>query len=262
VFYPSSGDIRVAVTDRIATVTLDRAERRNAVTLAMWRELAEIFHRFGEDDAVRVMVLTGAGANFCSGADIGEFAQLRGNAEAGAAYNRAVDACSDAISGLAKPTLAAIGGFCLGGGVGLAIACDFRFAAPDSVFAVPASRLGIVYGLRETQNLLALVGLSHAKRILFSGERFDAAEALRIGFIDRLGEDPLAEAQGFAAVLADNAPLSIAGAKLVLSGFSQGFGALDRAAAEELAQRALDSEDYREGQRAFAEKRKPNFTGR
>ena len=156
----------------------------------------------------------------------------------------------------------AVAGFCMGGGSGLALACDFRFAAASAVFGVPAARLSIVYGMRETQNLLALVGLANAKKILFSAERFDAAEAARIGFIDRIEEAPVEAARRFAAVLAGNAPLSIAGAKVILNGLAQGTGALDFAKAHELIERAMLSEDYREGQRAFLEKRAPVFKGR
>jgi len=179
--YPQTGDLVVALQDSVATVTLNRPRVRNAVTLAMWNGLAELFHRFAADDAVRAVILTGAGEHFCAGADISEFATVRNSAESGHAYDRAVDICSDAILHIEKPTIAAIRGFCIGGGSGLALACDFRFAAPSAIFAITAAKLSIVYGMRETQNLLALVGLSNAKKILFSAERFDTAEASRIG---------------------------------------------------------------------------------
>ena len=260
--YPQSGDLVVALEDSVATLTLNRPQRRNAVTLAMWNELAETFHRFADDARVRAVILTGAGEHFCAGADIGEFAAVRNSAESGHAYDRAVDVCSDAILHIEKPTIAAIRGFCIGGGSGLALACDFRFAAPSAVFAITAARLGIVYGMRETQNLLALVGLSSAKKILFSAERFDAEEASRIGFLDRAAEDPIGAARDFAALLAKNAPLSISGAKTILNGLAQGTGALDFTKAHEVTERAMLSEDYREGQRAFKEKRPPLFTGR
>jgi enoyl-CoA hydratase/carnithine racemase len=260
--YPQTGDLVLALQDKIATLTLNRPRRRNAVTLAMWNDLAEIFNRFAADHEVRAVILTGAGEHFCAGADIGEFATVRNSVESGHAYDRAVDACSDAILHIEKPTIAAIRGFCIGGGSGLALACDFRFAAPTAVFAITAARLGIVYGMRETQNLLALVGLSNAKKILFSAQRFDTDEASRIGFLDRAAEDPVAAARDFAALLAGNAPLSIAGAKTILNGLAQGTGALDFTKAHEVTERAMSSEDYREGQRAFMEKRPPLFTGR
>jgi len=260
--YPRAGDLVVAVQDGVATVTLNRPQRRNAVTLAMWNGLGELFGRFATDDGVRAVILTGTGEHFCAGADISEFAAVRNSAESGHAYDHAVDVCSDAILHIAKPTIAAIRGFCIGGGSGLALACDFRFAAPSAVFAITAAKLSIVYGMRETQNLLALVGISNAKKILFSAERFDTDEALRIGFLDRIADDPIAAAHDFAALLARNAPLSIAGAKTILNGLAQGSGALDFNKAHEVTERAMLSEDYREGQRAFLEKRPPVFTGR
>jgi enoyl-CoA hydratase/carnithine racemase len=260
--YPQTGDLLVALQDNVATVTLNRPQRRNAVTLAMWNGLAELFDSFAKDDAVRAVILTGAGEHFCAGADISEFGTVRNSVASGHAYDQAVDVCSDAILHIAKPTIAAIRGFCIGGGSGLVLACDFRFAAPSAVFAITAAKLSIVYGMRETQNLLALVGPSNAKKILFSAERFDTAEASRIGFLDRTAEDPVAAARDFAGVLAKNAPLSIAGAKTILNGLAQGTGALDFTKAHEVIERAMLSEDYREGQRAFMEKRAPVFTGR
>jgi enoyl-CoA hydratase/carnithine racemase len=260
--YPRAGDLVVAVQDGVATVTLNRPQRRNAVTLAMWNGLGELFGRFATDDGVRAVILTGTGEHFCAGADISEFAAVRNSAESGHAYDHAVDVCSDAILHIAKPTIAAIRGFCIGGGSGLALACDFRFAAPSAIFAITAAKLSIVYGMRETQNLLALVGISNAKKILFSAERFDTDEASRIGFLDRIADDPVAAAHDFAALLARNAPLSIAGAKTILNGLAQGTGALDFSKAHEVIERAMLSEDYREGQRAFLEKRPPVFTGR
>jgi enoyl-CoA hydratase/carnithine racemase len=162
---------------------------------------------------------------------------------------------------VAKPMIAAVRGFCIGGGSGLAMACDFRFAEPGAQFGIPAARLSIVYGMRETQNLLALVGLANAKRILFSAERFGAEEAMRIGFIDRIASDPLQAAKEFAGVMAKNAPLSITGAKAILTGLAMGEGALDPEHARAIVERAFESDDYREGQRAFLEKRLPVFKG-
>jgi enoyl-CoA hydratase/carnithine racemase len=257
---PAMPDIDVRVDHAIATVTLDRSTQRNAMTLAMWRELARLFGELGRDGAVRVIMLTGAGGHFSVGADITEFDALRADAAQSAAYEQAVDACSDAIAAAPKPTIAVVDGYCLGGGCHLAMACDFRFAGDLTVFGIPAARLSIVYGLRSTRRLLALVGLANAKRVLFAGERFGAAEALRIGLADVVADHAIRAADEFAATLVDNAPLSIAGAKLMLDGLA--MGTLDPAAAQAAIDRAAQSEDYAEGRRAFAEKRRPAFRGR
>lgn len=258
----AEGDILVAIEGAVAAITLNRPHRRNAITLAMWDELPRILARLQEESAVRMIVLHGAGGTFSAGADIAEFATVRATAGQGEAYERSVDRCSDAIEAVGKPVVAAIEGFCLGGGCHLAMACDFRFLAPSARIGIPAARLSIVYGVRSTARLLALVGLPAAKRILYTAEQLGAEEACRLGFGDRIDADPLAAAHAFGAELADNAPLSIAGAKLILNGLAMGEGALDTAAAEDAVLRAVRSADYAEGRLAFAEKRRPAFSGR
>jgi enoyl-CoA hydratase/carnithine racemase len=254
-------DILVTRKDDIGVVTLNRPEVYNAVTLAMWRELAGIFDRLGQDDAVRSIVLTGAGANFCVGADVNEFGDFRKDSDQSAAYEVAVDACSGAIADVPKPVISAISGYCLGGGCHLALACDFRFADATTKIGIPSARLSIVYGVKSVQRLLAIVGLANAKRMLYSAERYDAARALSMGLVDDVSDGALGAATTFAVTLAGNAPLSMAGAKFMLNGLSSGSGALDVAVAQRLVDRAADSEDFREGSLAFAEKRPPRFRG-
>jgi enoyl-CoA hydratase/carnithine racemase len=253
-------DIELTQQGVAARVTLNRPSKRNAVTLSMWKDIARLFGELGGNDAVRVIMLTGAGGNFSVGADISEFASVRDDIALSADYEVAVDAATEAIAGVVKPTIAVVDGFCLGGGCHLAMACDFRFAKNDASFGVPAARLSIVYGFRSTQRLLSLVGVTQAKRILFLGERFDAAEAVRIGMADRQSDDPMAMADQMAATLADNAPLSVAGAKFILNGLVS--GSADPAAVQAIIDRASASEDYKEGRLAFAEKRRPVFRGR
>ncbi|MCA1454232.1 enoyl-CoA hydratase/isomerase family protein [Bradyrhizobium sp. BRP22] len=254
-------EIRIERRDGIAHVILNRPSVKNAVTLAMWREMAEIFSRFAADRDVRGVVLTGAGKDFTVGADISEFEKIRDDRHQSAVYEVAVDACSAAIAGLGKPVVAAISGYCLGGGCHLALACDFRFGDRTAMIGIPSAKLSIVYGVRSVQRLLALTGLSNAKRILYSAERYQAEQAMSMGLIDELHEDVGLAAVTFLQRLAANAPLSVAGAKYMLNGLSMGAGALDLAAAQRLVDEASDSEDFKEGRRAFAEKRSPQFRG-
>jgi enoyl-CoA hydratase/carnithine racemase len=255
-------DILVTKRDSVAVVSLNRPGVRNAVTLGMWRELARIFSGLAGDDETRAIVLTGSGADFSVGADVSEFGRLRENRDQSTAYEVAVDACSAAIADVSKPVVAAISGYCLGGGCHLALACDFRFADTTAKLGIPSAKLSIVYGVKSVQRLLALAGLANAKRMLYSGERYDAAAAQSMGLVDEIGDDAISTAVAFAGTLAGNAPLSIAGAKFMLNNLAMGQGVLDLAAAQRMIDLAADSEDFREGRRAFAEKRVPRFRGR
>ena len=255
-------DILVTTRDSVGVVSLNRPEARNAVTLGMWRELAGIFSSLAGDDSVRAIVLMSSGADFCVGADVSEFDKIRENRDQSAQYEVAVDACSAAIANVAKPVVAAISGYCLGGGCHPALACDFRLADPTAKLGIPSARLSIVYGVNSVQRLLAIVGIANAKRMLYTGERYDAARALSMGLVDEISDGAVSAALAFAGMLASNAPLSIAGAKFMLNGLSMGEGGLDVAAAQRLIDLAADSEDFREGRRAFAEKRAPRFRGR
>jgi len=257
----SADAIQVTLEDGIARVTLNRAERRNALTFALWQRLGETFDALGERRDVRAIVLTGNGTSFCAGADISEFGTVRADAAQALEYERAYEGCCNRIAACPKPTIAAINGFCMGGGCNVAMSCDFRFAVPGASFAIPAARLSIVYGIAGTRRLLSLVGLANAKRILYSAEKFDAERALRIGFIDEIADDVLAVAQAFAVQLKDCAPLTISGSKTMLDALASGNGALRDEVVTQLLEQAAQSHDYAEGRAAFAEKRAPNFRG-
>lgn len=277
--------IKVWIADQIAVVTLNRPKSRNAMTYSMWKAMPGILSALQKNPEVRAVILTGAGEDFCAGADIAEFEQVRADAAQAADYETAVDACCDAIYNFDKPTIAVIRGYCLGGGAHLAMSCDFRYADPAAIFGIPAARLSIIYGVRGTRKLVSLVGVTQAKKILFGAERFNAERALAVGFLDHISYgksgasptwwerligikpqaavgDPMIDAREYAARLAENAPLSMAGAKYQLNHMERGTGALDLDEAEAMIAHAAGSEDYREGRLAFSEKRKPNFTGR
>ena len=246
----------------IITVTINRPQRRNAVTFAMWQALAQIFTEFSADGSLRGVILTGAGDCFCAGADIADFAQTRATMEQGIVYEEAVDAACDAISALGRPVIAAIRGFCYGGACNLAMACDFRFVSPDARMAIPAAKLSIVYGVRGTARLLALVGLAEAKRVFYSAKPFDAVHALKTGFADSLDDDPVSAAVAWLTETASLAPLSIAGAKEIFTMLAMSATPFDAAKADAAIMRALTSDDYAEGRSAFVEKRAPRFLGR
>lgn len=251
-----------AARHKAALVTLNRPAQKNAMSLAMWRDLGRIFTELGRDPEVRAIIITGAGGTFSAGADIAEFSTVRATVEQGKEYEIAVDACCDAIAAAPKPTLAVINGFCMGGACNIAMACDFRFAHPDAQFGIPAARLSIVYGVRGTSRLLTLVGAANAKRILFGAKKFSAQEALRIGFAERVSPDPMRAARSMAGVMADNAPLTIAGTKELLNGLTMGMGVLSDAAVAKVIERAVASDDYRDARQAFVEKRQPLFAGK
>lgn len=247
-------------TDGVAVLTLNRPGRRNAVTLEMWRGIARILSELEQRQEVRALVLTGAKGHFSAGAELGEYAD--GTAGQATAMEDVVDASVARLTDWPRPTVAAVEGVCVGGGMMLATACDFRVAAPDARFAVPVARLGNVYRVGACEGLVRAVGPTHAKRLLFSAEAIDAAEALRIGLTEATDPDPVAAARRLLAVMIDKAPLTIAAAKRAVNAIARGDG---KAVASEILSaglRAVETEDFREGGRAFREKRRPVFTGR
>ncbi|VVD95486.1 Short-chain-enoyl-CoA hydratase [Pandoraea eparura] len=254
-------DIVVEAVNGVALVRLNREAKRNALTLALWKRLGATFSQLDANIEVRSIVLTGTGASFCAGADISEFNEARGDPEQAVVYESAYDDCCDAIAATSKPTIAAINGFCMGGGCNVAMSCDFRIAVPSAEFAIPAARLSIVYGVKGTRRLFNLVGLSNAKHILCSARRFDAERALRIGFVDEVAPDALESALQFAMELASNAPLTIKGAKYILNSLANTENAISASTVNHLMDEAAQSHDYMEGRTAFAEKRPPQFRG-
>ena len=258
-----STDIVVSVgPNGVAVVTLNRPTKRNAVSLAMWRELERIFTDLAGRD-VRAVILAGAGGNFCAGADISEFSTVRADAEAGRIYEAAAEAATIAIRDFPRPTIAAISGYGVGGGCGLALSCDFRVADASARMGIPAARLGIIYSVLDCQLLYRQVGLANAKRILFSGRHFNLSDCMDIGLVDiRAKGDALQAAHALAEELIEGAPLSQEGAKFILEAIDGGEAAAREAEILGLIDRAMNSADYREGGQAFLEKRRPVFVGR
>jgi enoyl-CoA hydratase/carnithine racemase len=243
-------------------VVLNAPQRRNALSLDMWQGLPELVARFDADPAVRCIVVTGAGTEaFAAGADISEFEDHRATAEAGKTYDLATHEATASIAGCAKPVVAAVRGFCFGGGMALAMACDLRIAADDAKFCIPAAKLGVGYGYEGTAALVARLGPAVATEVLFTARTFSAHEALMKGIIHALS--PVADfdnvVKGYVASLATNAPLTIKAAKSTIRAIASGK---DRDMAERNIAACMASEDYREGRQAFLEKRKPNFQGR
>lgn len=258
-------DVLVERDGAIATIVINRPRMRNAISLAMWTEIARVTRVLGEDDEVRAVVYRGAGRDaFASGADISEFEEQRKDAASIQHYGAQTEAAYAAVRACPKPTVAMIFGYCMGGAMGIAMGCDLRFAAEGSRFGIPAAKLNIIYPTSSVGQLVDLVGPSYAKDILFSARTVDDREALAMGFIQRLvpADDLEKLTYDYLRTVADNAPLSVRGSKLTVEYALQGFDDTNRAHLRQLAQDAYESQDYKEGTRAFLEKRPPRFQGR
>ncbi len=249
----------------VGRLTFNNPERHNAMSLEMWEAVADVLADFAAAVEIRVVVVTGAGGKaFVSGADISKFEDERASTEALARYTRATEGAAAALATIAKPTIAMINGYCLGGGVAVALSCDLRICSDTSRFAIPAARLGIGYGYAHLRRLVDRVGPAFAKEILFTARHFDAGEALAMGLVNRVV--PSAELEAtvaeVAGSIAENAPLTLAAAKFVVGEVMKDSGERDLDACDRVVQACFDSADYVEGRRAFMEKRKPRFSGR
>jgi enoyl-CoA hydratase/carnithine racemase len=252
--------VRISAEEGVGRVILDRPEKRNAISRAMWRAIPEAVARLEADAAVRVIVLQGAGAHFAAGADIAEFDDVYGTRESAAAYAADLEAAMQALSGGRKPRLAMIRGVCVGGAVALSVCCDLRFAEACARFAVTPARLGIAYCFEDTRRLVACIGASAARDLLISARMLDAEEALRVRLVDAvLPADVLEEhVLDYAKRVAANAPSTVAVARDFVARAVAGQ-VHECQATREAYLGILDGADFLEGKLAFREKRAPRF---
>ncbi len=239
----------------IARVFLDNPQKRNALTRAMWSELGTVFGALDRDASVRLVVLAGTGGHFCAGADVSEFREHRSGANA-AEFDRDTEHSLATVRQCRVPVVAAISGFCLGGGVSLAVACDVRVVIGDAKFSIPAARLGTAYPVEALSRLASRVGTARTAWMVMGGERLDARRALEWGLVEEIFPDDEA-ANEFLGLWALNAPLTLEVTKLSLRSLQEETGVL----ADSIA-KVFESDDYHEGVRAFEERRPPRFQGR
>ena len=263
--YPTTTErVKTWVDGAVLHIRFNNPAKHNALSVDMWEAVPPLLERAVRDDNIRVIVFSGEGGKaFVSGADISQFEDMRAAKEAVKKYEAMAEAALEGIYECGKPTIACIQGYCIGGGVNVAISCDLRVASSKSVFSVPATRLGLGYRYSAMRNLTNLVGPGFAKDIFFTARRLDAAEALRIGLINRM-----AEPEGLDALLAEytgaistGAPLTIKAGKRIIREVLKN-DEVDMELCRSLILECFESEDYLEGRRAFMEKRKPVFRGK
>lgn len=261
-----------AMTDRLLSekkngigwITFNNPARHNAVSFEMWQVLPIVLADFAQDPEVRVVVLKGAGEKaFVAGADISQFKEKRSSEDAVQAYNAAADNANRALQECPKPTIAMIRGYCIGGGTAIAVGCDMRIAADDARFGVPAGKLGLGYRFAGVKRLADVVGPAFTAEIFFTARQFNAQEALQMNLVNRVV--PAAELEksvlDYAATIAGNAPLTMASIKRALIEYAKDPAQRDLESVQKMVEICYKSQDYKEGQTAFMEKRKPAFKG-
>ena len=249
----------------VGWITFNNPARRNAMSHDMWQAVPKVLEAYAADPDIRLVVLTGAGDKaFVSGADISQFEDQRANQQANDRYGGLVAGATAALTNFPKPTLAMIRGFCIGGGLAVALSCDMRITADDGRFGIPAARLGLGYGFDGLRVLMGVVGPAFAKEIMFTARQFTAAEALAMGLVNRVV--PVAELEAtvadYAAMIAANAPMTVAASKLAVNEALKDAGKRDMAAVHAATDACFNSADYAEGRAAFMEKRKAVFVGK
>jgi len=248
----------------VGWIVFNQPAKRNALSNAMWRGIPEAMRQFDADREVRCVAFRGAGNQaFSAGADISEFEQIRAQKASVAEYDDLLDRVLHSIQDSRKPSLAMIYGYCLGGGLEIALACDLRYCGQSAQFGIPAAKLGLGYNVEGHKRLLETVGHARARETMFLGRRYSAQEALQIGLVHEVFADADLESRvaDILSTLAGNAPLSIANSKTVFEEYVKSRGEPDEKAMHAALSRCANSRDYQEGRRAFMEKRKPAFKG-
>ena len=249
----------------IGWMIFNNPARHNALSLEMWEGMADILEAYQNDDSVRVVIMRGAGGKaFVSGADISEFDKHRANAAQRASYGETAARANRALAALDKPLLALIEGYCIGGGLATALAADVRFATEDGKFGIPAAKLGLGYEYEGLAKLARLVGPARARDIMFSARFMEPAEAKEMGLVNFVcsREDIEGQVRAYAERVAGNAPMTVRAAKAAVNAFERGGRVDEVSAVKALVDACFDSDDYKEGRRAFAEKRPPEFRNR
>ena len=248
----------------VATIVFSNPEKMNAVTYDMWSALPLAIAELDKNPAIRAIVITGDGEkSFISGADISQFEKLRGSSDTQAEYNKAVERAYLAPGQCSKPVIARIRGICIGGGLGLAAACDVRLASADSVFRMPAARLGLGYSATGVRRFMNVLGAANTVDIFVSARKFNAAQALQMGFVNQVfpTADFDREAAAYCRMVSENAPLTVAAAKFAAQQWLKDPAERDIATAIKMVEACFSSADHKEGRTAFMEKRTPNFKG-
>ncbi|HWJ00817.1 MAG TPA: enoyl-CoA hydratase [Burkholderiales bacterium] len=249
----------------VGWIVFNQPAKRNAINGAMWRGIPRAMAQYDADSEVRCVAFRGAGSEaFASGADISEFDEIRAQKSSVAEYDGLLDQVLHSIQDSRKPSVAMIYGFCMGGGLEVALACDLRYCGRSAQFGIPAAKLGLAYNVEGHKRLIETVGHARAREIMFLGRRYNAEEGLAMGLVNQVFHDAELESEAARIIdqLCENAPLSIANSKTIIEEYVKASGAPDEANMKAAIERCAKSGDYQEGRRAFMEKRKPAFKGK
>jgi enoyl-CoA hydratase/carnithine racemase len=258
-------ELKTSIDGGVATVLFSNLPKMNAMSFDMWQAVPTVFAQLDADPAVRLIVCAGDGEKaFISGADISQFEKLRGTVEAQIVYNKAVETAYQAPMNCTKPVVARIRGICIGGGLGFAAACDLRICSEDSIFRMPAARLGLGYSPAGVRRFMNVLGAANTTDIFMSARKFDAKEALRMGFVSKVvpAAELEKEVSAYAKMVSENAPLTVAAAKYAVQQWQKDEKDRDLARAMKMVEACFASEDHKEGRKAFMEKRTPAFKGK